>query len=168
MDTLIPSATQARSEAVMRARGLRATPARVAVLAALYAAPAALTHLEVSAATAAEGEAPDRVTLYRVLDWLVAQGLAHKIAGDDRVWRFNANAGDDPEAAAQSAADATGAPAPRRHGQGHNHAHFHCTQCGRMFCLDELQPVFAFTLPPGFKAEQVEVTLRGLCPACQG
>lgn len=126
----------------------RATPVRVAVLDILLATPTALTHQDIAAAARAAGVLLDRVTLYRVLDWLVDKGLAHKIAGEDRVWRFNAIA----EAASP--------------GLAHQHAHFQCERCKRLYCLDELRPVFAFNLPPGFLCTQAELTLHGQCPAC--
>lgn len=128
---------------LVQSRG-RATPARVRVLEALLATPHALSHAEIEASLGA-GVCPDRVTLYRVLDWLVSNGLAHKIAGDDRVWRFNAVAPDN-----------------------HGHAHFHCSRCGQVYCLSELQPAFAFSLPPGFRYEKAELSIQGLCPNCSG
>lgn len=121
----------------------RTTPARVHVLEVLLAAPHALTHTEVEARLGKD--CPDRVTLYRVLDWLVTNGLAHKIAGEDRAWRFNA-------------VDRA----------NHGHAHFHCTRCGQVFCLSELQPAFAFNLPPGYQYQKAELTIQGLCPRCSG
>lgn len=140
-----PPANPTPSLERLRAQGARGTPARVAVLDILLAAPAALTHQEIEHAARDRGLAADRVTLYRVLDWLVAKGLAHKIAGEDRVWRFNAM---DQE--------------------GHGHAHFHCTGCGQVFCLDALTPSFALALPPGYRFEHAELTLQGLCPRCNG
>lgn len=132
-----------RAETLIRPLG-RATPARVGVLEALLAAPRALTHAEVEASLEA-GDCPDRVTLYRVLDWLVSKGLAHKISGADRAWRFNAvDRGN------------------------HGHAHFHCTACGQVFCLNELQPAFAFNLPPGYQYQMAELRIQGLCPRCSG
>ncbi|NWG87755.1 MAG: transcriptional repressor [Hydrogenophilaceae bacterium] len=122
----------------------RVTPARTRVLAALMAAPSALSHADLEDRLSREG-ALDRVTLYRVLDWLVSRGLAHKIASDDRVWRFNAVDRDN-----------------------HGHAHFHCTRCGQVFCLDQLHPTFALSLPPGYVFHKAELNLQGLCPGCSG
>ena len=126
----------------------RPTPARVRVLNTLLGSSVALTHSELESRLAETGSL-DRVTLYRVLEWLVAKGLVHKIVGEDRVWRFSA-----------AASEAYG-PAGT-----HGHAHFQCTGCGKLYCLDELRPVYAFSLPPGFRCEQAELTLRGQCPPC--
>lgn len=128
---------------ILRHAGERATPARETVLDILLAAPRALTHQEIEQSARESGLDADRVTLYRVLDWLVARRYAHRIAGEDRVWRFNA-AG--PEA--------------------HGHAHFRCTVCGQVFCLNDLQPGLGFTLPKGFLFERAELTIQGLCPDC--
>lgn len=133
----------ADAETLIQSHG-RATPARVRILEILLAAPHALSHAEVEARLEAD-LCPDRVTLYRVLDWLVSNGLAHKVAGDDRTWRYNA-------------VDL----------ENHGHAHFHCTRCGQVFCLSELQPAFAINLPPGYRYERAELSIQGLCPQCSG
>lgn len=130
-----------QAESLIKPHG-RVTPARLRVLEILLAAPHAMSHAEIEAGLD-PAVCPDRVTLYRVLDWLVSKGLAHKVAGDDRAWRFNA---------AEQA--------------GHSHAHFRCTRCGQVFCLSELQPAFAFNLPPGYQFQHAELTILGLCPGC--
>lgn len=123
----------------------RVTPAREHVLNILLAAPRALSHQEIEVLAREQDLVFDRVTLYRVLDWLVTQRLAHKIEGQDRVWRFNA--------VTITASE-------------HSHAHFHCTCCGQVFCLEQLQPSFAVTLPTGFQFESAELTIQGICPHC--
>lgn len=135
---------------LLEQRQERATEARVAVFQILLDTPIALTHADIAGAARKAGTELDRVTLYRVLDWLVEKGLAHKIAGEDRIWRFNAR----PDAG------------PQTPGHAHEHAHFHCNRCGRLYCLDDLHPVFALTLPPGFRCDHAELTLRGVCPGC--
>jgi len=126
----------------LRATAERVTPARVRVLAALLRRGEAASHHELERDLAAD--AIDRVTLYRVLDWLVGQGLAHRISSADRTWRFTA--------------------ADRRHD---THAHFHCNRCGRVLCLDELKtPRLPAAMPRGFQAEGMEVTVTGVCAGC--
>jgi Fur family ferric uptake transcriptional regulator len=132
----------ASAQALLVDRGARATRARIHVLAVLLSAHEALSHHDVERRLV-RGHDIDRVTLYRVLEWLVSQGLAHKVAGEDRVWRFSA--------------------AGQRDGA---HAHFQCSDCGRIVCLDQAR-VPAITLPAGFSRRDVEVTVRGRCDACQ-
>jgi Fur family ferric uptake transcriptional regulator len=131
-----------RAEAAIANLGERVTAARRRALDVLFNAAHPLSHVEIEAALARSGERMDRVTLYRVLDWLVSRRLAHRIEGHDRVWRFSAAAGD-------------------------SHAHFSCTRCGAVYCLSEIKPVFAVSLPPGFRSSEATLSLKGLCPACK-
>jgi Fur family transcriptional regulator, ferric uptake regulator len=126
---------------MIRRTGERVTRPRLAVLAVLLSAEHALTHHEIGARVE-RGIEMDRVTIYRVLDWLEQQGLAHRIAGDDRIWRYNA----------------------AEHAGGH--AHFHCRRCGTVICLDELGAAPRITLPAGYVSQQVELTVKGLCVEC--
>jgi Fur family ferric uptake transcriptional regulator len=127
---------------------LRSTRARIDVLAALLAAGEALSHHDVEDRLRRR-HAVDRVTLYRVLEWLVEQGLAHRVAGVDRVWRFSVSG----------------------HGFGsgsepaHAHAHFRCVECGKVVCLaDAGMPSVA--VPAGYRQDEVEVTVKGHCDRC--
>jgi len=123
---------------------MRATRPRIVVLAVLLAAPRALTHHEVERRVR-RALGMDRVTIYRVLEWLVARGLAHRISGDDRVWRFNAA---DEEHARQQ------------------HAHFKCSDCGEVICLETAVTARKVALPAGYRPQEVELTVKGLCADC--
>ena len=131
------------AEQSIRRTGARMTQPRILVLSVLFAAERALTHTEVeSRLPAALGV--NRVTIYRVLEWLTEQGLAHKIAGEDRVWRFNAAA----------------------HQHAGPHAHFKCSDCGQVLCLEPVPATPAVKLPAGFRQQAVELTIKGLCSDC--
>lgn len=131
------------AEQSIRSTGARMTPPRVMVLKTLLAAERALTHTEVeSRLPAALGV--NRVTIYRVLEWLTEHGLAHKIAGEDRVWRFNAAA----------------------HSHAAPHAHFECSDCGQVLCLEPVAAKPAVKLPAGFREKAVELTVKGVCADC--
>lgn len=132
------------AERAIRAAGERLTAPRAAVLETLLAARQALTHHEIEAALAPR-LAVDRVTVYRVLDWLVALGLAHRIAGEDRTWRFLASHGEEHAA----------------------HAHFMCSRCGRTICLDGVAVPPAVKVPRGFEPSRVELNVKGVCAACR-
>ena len=125
----------------IRATGARATPARIRVLELLSGAPVPLSHHDIESALAPQSL--DRVTLYRVLDWLVEAGLAVKRADDRRVWRFTLGDGG-------------------RHG---GHVHFRCDACGRVFCLDTPTPAPPL-MPPGFTLARAELDLSGQCAEC--
>lgn len=132
-----------QAETMIRASGARVTRARIGVLAALLAAERALTHHEIEKRVN-RAHGIDRVTVYRVLEWLTANEFAHKIAGDDRVWRFNT----------------------AEHDHARQHAHFQCNRCGTVICLEELGARSNIKLPPGFHAQQLELTVKGLCAGC--
>lgn len=121
------------------------------MLGLLRAAAQPLSHRDVEDALAADGHAFDRVTLYRALEWLQTSGLAHKVAGEDRIWRF----------ASRAQADGAG-------GHG-SHAHFQCRSCGSTLCLDGVPalPAGQARAPRGYQVESASLTLRGLCPACR-
>jgi Fur family ferric uptake transcriptional regulator len=133
----------ARARARLKGAGARVTATRLAVLEMLLGSPRALSHQEVEQAVRGVGVDIDRVTVYRVLDWLVAHDLAHRIAAEDRVWRFNAA---DREVS--------------------GHAHFQCIRCGQVYCLDDLQPAMTFALPAGYRFQRSELTIQGTCPDC--
>lgn len=136
------------AQARLRQLGARVTQPRVAILACLIDAQAPLTHQEVIDRLPADGDV-DRVTVYRVLDWLVDQGLAQKRAGNDRVFRFTLL---EHEAARAEV-----------HRQ---HSHFHCTRCDRTFCLESAGKSVAPKVPSGFAVEHVELTVNGVCAEC--
>ncbi len=139
-----PPAKAAAAQRLIRSAGERLTAPRAAVLAVLLGARRALTHHEIEEA-AARAVPVDRVTVYRILDWLVALGLAHRIPGEDRTWRFRANR-------------------DRTHGP---HAHFTCSHCGTTVCLEDVAVPPAVKLPRGFVTQKVELTVQGLCAACR-
>jgi Fur family ferric uptake transcriptional regulator len=130
-----------RARSALRATGERVTPARLRVYVALLDSPRALSHHELEAALGA-GAPVDRVTLYRVLDWLVDQGLARRVAGSDRIWRFSITR--------ESRA---------------SHAHFECNRCGKVISLSEAL-TGRVPLPRGFRSEAVELTVKGRCAEC--
>lgn len=132
-----------RAEALVRSTATRATRPRIEVLAVLLAAPRALTHHEIERQVK-RALGMDRVTIYRVLEWLVARGLAHRISGDDRVWRFNAA---DDEHARQ-------------------HAHFKCNDCGEVICLETAPAARSVPLPSGYHLQEIELTVKGVCADC--
>lgn len=172
------------AENQLRESRLRVTDARIKVLAALLGAPYAFSHQDVQDTLADM----DRVTLYRTLDCLTDAGLAHKIAGDDRVFHYN-----------------TAVAEPHQHGeaapvQQHQHGHFKCTRCARVFCIDnvdeslfdsdgkqnadtksgsktnvkqaeaslraQLQQALQKTLGKGFQSHDIELTIKGWCADC--
>ncbi|NVB79158.1 MAG: transcriptional repressor [Kofleriaceae bacterium] len=130
--------------AAVRAKGLRATPSRLAVLELLRASDAPMSHGDVADRLA--NQAWDRATIYRNLTDLAEVGLARRTDVGDHVWRFEATSGEHEATA---------------------HPHFVCTECGSVECLPEIElAVRRAKAPRSVKQRQVEVQVRGLCDAC--
>jgi Fur family transcriptional regulator, ferric uptake regulator len=149
------AAQEIRAGELLRGAAVRVTNARVQVLATLLDAPRAYTHHDLQEALSAM----DRVTLYRALDCLTEAGLAHRIAGDDRVFRYSAGGEQHAE------------PGPSA-GPHHQHGHFKCTRCAKVFCLDSsgeaalLRTALQESLGRGFQSHDIEFTIKGWCADC--
>lgn len=129
----------------LRASGGRATSARTRVLTLLQAATFPLSHAEIDAILDSEPQARvDRVTLYRVLDWLAENGLAHKAADAHGVFRYKASTPDVNHA---------------------GHIHFRCTECNGIYCLKAPVPRTP-ALPTGFHLTRINLDLQGECARC--
>jgi Fur family transcriptional regulator, ferric uptake regulator len=141
-----PSRPRAASprRGLLKASGLRFTPARDAVLAYLSRQGRPLAHSEIARA---RGLATlDRVTLYRTLTALQDAGLVHRVQDQEGAWRFCAHV-------------RNGRRCPA------NHPHFQCTRCGRMRCLtgQELPWIEA---RGGERITGKQFVVYGLCAAC--
>lgn len=138
--TILPMDT---AEQLLLARGQRATPVRNAVLNVLLEAGNALAHPEILERLQPVGTF-DRVTVYRVLEWLVTQGMAHKVAGAGRAWRFQAT----------------------RSETTHRHAHFQCHRCGKILCLPDVRLPTPKQVPETFSIDTIELNIKGVCADC--
>ncbi len=127
---------------LIQAQSQTPTSARVLVLNTLLNAPLPLSHPEIQKKIA---EPIDRVTIYRVLDWLTTQGFAHSVISPDKTRRFKANT----------------------HHTQHQHAHFECTNCGQVYCLDKADDAIASSLPERFTITNVHLSIIGICANCQ-
>jgi len=147
------------AEQLISDAGLRPTKARLAVLNSLLNSQTALSHTEILAALQGIKEI-DRVTVYRVLDWLQENALIHKISTDDRAWKFQLNA---PGRNYTTPESSTASSLLNNHG----HAHLQCQRCGTVLCIHEL----AAHIPPAifatYQVSHIEINLKGLCLQCQ-
>lgn len=128
---------------LIAACGGRVTRTRTAVLEILRGTERSLNHDDIAAILEAQAMPHDRVTLYRTLDWLVDQGLAHRIIGPDRARRFKAGTAHDT-----------------------HHAHFHCDRCGHVLCLESVRAEEQVELPEGYRPERAELVFHGTCAEC--
>lgn len=123
---------------------LRSTPNRVAILHAFLKREYALSHGDV------ERDVPpsfDRVTVYRTLKTFLDKGLIHKVLDDEGTLKY---------------ALCNEACTTAHH--HHDHVHFKCTICGQTNCLSTEIP--AVKLPKGYRADEVNVLIQGVCESC--
>jgi Fur family ferric uptake transcriptional regulator len=133
-------------EAELRARGLRVTRPRLAVLAVL--AEHRGEHLdvdEIATLVRARLHSVSTQAVYDVLNALARVGLARRIEPAGSPARFELRSGDD-------------------------HHHVVCRGCGRIAdveCVAGRTPCVDPQAAHGFLIDEAEVTFWGLCPACQ-
>lgn len=136
----------AGAAALAAARGVRMTPVRQRVLEILLESHRAMGAYDVLERLAAEGFGNQPPVAYRALDFLVEQGLAH------RVQRLNAFA------------------ACMHPGQDHTPVFLICAGCGALSEADA-GPVRvaleAAAATAGFAIERSTVEALGQCPACK-
>lgn len=135
----------ARAGALAAERGLRLTPVRRRVLEILLETHKAMGAYEVLQRLAAEGFGNQPPVAYRALDFLVAQGLAHRVA------RLNAFA------------------ACMHPGESHAPVFLICRGCGQVAEAEAAgvaAGVGATAAAEGFAVERLTVEALGLCPAC--
>jgi len=137
-------AEQARE--LLRARGLRITAPRLAVLTALLDRHRPMTAQELIAAV--EGKGMDQVTVYRTLNTLVDEEIAQAVGTTDRGRRFEVHACE---------------------GCRIDHPHLQCRRCGALDCLEQgvLPALLVPTEIGGFLINEARLYLYGLCPACR-
>ena len=131
---------------LLHAAGLEITDNRLRVLEVVggnnYPLPAADIY-----ATLARSSRINRVTVYRILDLLVEQGLVERISTGGRAFYYGL--------------------APN---ENHlPHPHFYCKECGQMDCLDpESLGIDAEALWKTFpgRIDKVEVRVDGVCKNC--
>lgn len=132
--------------ALIRGKGLRATPARIAVCEVLQQATGPVTHAEV--ASVLGGRGTDQTTVFRNLNDLAEVGLVRRLEVGDHLYRFEWCGSLEAEP---------------------GHAHFVCVDCGEVTCLHDMSPD---TAPPLQRAAKrgirtvTEVLYKGHCTHC--
>ena len=79
-------------------------------------------------------------TVYNCLDALVRCGLVKQVNLDRGATRFCPNM--------------------------HEHCHFYCERCGTVYDIDLTRQRPRVAMPRGFKATQLDLSIRGVCPKC--
>jgi Fur family ferric uptake transcriptional regulator len=132
---------------LLKARGLRVTASRVAVVSALRAADTPLSHADV--ASRVEQLGLDRTTVYRNLVDLAEAGILRR-SDVGHIWRFELVTGSNSAHEAEQ------------------HPHFVCTDCGKVACL----PTGTVSVKPqrgapgALRRGNLEIQVRGQCDGC--
>lgn len=93
-------------------------------------------------------EKAERTTLYRTLKTFEKKGVVHKIDDGSGIAKF---ALCEEQCNCELETDL--------------HLHFHCTTCNETQCLTE-QKIPHINLPPGFKAIDANLVVKGICNKC--
>ncbi len=123
---------------------LRTTSCREDVLETFLNREMALSHGDLESAL---GDRFDRVTIYRTLKTFLEKGILHKVL-DDEGTRY-----------------ALCRERCTEHDHHHDHVHFKCNACGQTNCLENLH-VPAVKLPEGYRIQEVNLLIQGLCAEC--
>lgn len=130
---------------LLRRNQLSVTDSRKKILELFLQSDSALAHHDIEVKTK---EKFDRVTVYRTLQSFMDKGIIHTIPTADNSIKY-ALCKDNCE-------------------QGHHHddhVHFICSTCGTTTCLEEIH-VPEIKLPRGYKTNQTEVIVSGVCKEC--
>ena len=132
-------------EEMLRAKGLRVTRPRLAVLEVLDEYRNHLDVDEIATLVRVKLESVSTQAVYDVLSALSRVGLARRIEPAGSPARFEARAGD-------------------------NHHHVVCRGCGKIAdvdCAEGRKPCLDPVPTHGFTIDEAEVTFWGLCPSCR-
>jgi Fur family ferric uptake transcriptional regulator len=135
--------TDDKMNQMLKAAGLRQTDARIGVLSALAESEEALTQEQI--AEKLVDIAPNKTTIYRILESLVRKGIVHKAFTRDRSVYFEL--GDNCS-------------------EKQCHPHFTCTTCERTVCLTDVEVPLAGIGEKGYEIHHQKVEIQGLCPTC--
>jgi len=133
-----------RIRELLRTSGIRATPARIAVMQELRGATSPLTHADIAEKLVPLGF--DKATVFRNLNDLADAELIARTELGDHVWRFETLE-------------------PGRAGE--KHPHFVCVKCGGVSCLGDME----FTSLSKRRATSIgritEILIKGHCSTCE-
>lgn len=130
----------------IREVGLRATPARIAILQMPLTSNTPQPHSVVAERLAPLGV--DNATVFRNLNSMTQVELLRRAELGDHVWRFEAVRGNP-------------------HGHDSAHPHFLCVDCGEATCLDDVQLTASSQRVTERVGEVTEILVRGHCNLCR-
>lgn len=126
---------------LLKSQGLKKTAQRIMLINILQKKAVALTEEDIKQEM---GDLYDRITFYRTIQTLLDVGIIHRITIDNKTVKYALSETSTHE---------------------DNHSHFFCKRCHSVTCLDNL-PSINYTLPDGYKGEECEVLIKGICCKC--
>lgn len=126
--------------------GLKRGAARARIIEVLADQPCALSAVEIEEILRSRQQPTARASIYRVLDLLVAHGLAERVVVGEGQTRFE-----------------------RLEPSGDHHHHLVCDTCGQLVAFDDPgleRAIGRLSNRLGIRVESHEVTLRGACAQC--
>ena len=137
-------AATARLNDVLHRRQLSTTESRRKILSLFFQSTDALTHGDIEKEV---GNSFDRVTIYRTLQTFEEKGIIHSIPTADNAVKY---------------------ALCKECEEGHHHddhVHFICVACEKTICLDDVVSP-RIDLPEGYRADNVQVVINGVCKEC--
>jgi Fur family ferric uptake transcriptional regulator len=131
---------------LLKSHNLKCTDARLAVLELISQSKGAVPYHELEEAVI---ETADRVTLYRILKTFEEKGLLHKTIdhkGTSKYALCHHTCNEEKHA--------------------HDHVHFNCTVCNETECLEQVAAP-AVKLPRGYKIQEINLSINGVCKLCR-
>lgn len=131
---------------ILKSNGLSKTEARLKVLELFLESATALSLQKIESSI----EKIDRITLYRTLKSFESKGIIHKAVDGTNHPKY-----------AMCESTCT------EHHHHDNHAHFHCTNCEKTICLEEVPTPNIPSLPEGLTIKETNLILSGICSTCR-
>jgi len=130
---------------ILKSTGLRVTETRQVILERFREKTTAISQSDMESEL---GEDIDRVTVYRTLKTFVEKGIIHKILDDKGGVKYAL------------------CKEQCHHGHHHHdHLHFKCSVCQETTCLEK-HLIPGISLPEGYRKEEVNILIQGVCPNC--
>lgn len=124
---------------------LRKTPTRLAIIQYLQASNLPQSENDIHKKMQ---DSYDRITFYRTIQTLMEENIIHRIVTDNKTVRYALN-------------HCTSS----LNEQEIDHVHFFCKMCGKVECIEEVT-VQQYHLPDGYREEECDVVIKGLCKQC--
>ncbi|MFZ1496265.1 MAG: transcriptional repressor [Saprospiraceae bacterium] len=132
------------SDQLLHQHQLRKTPVRKEVLDVFLSRSEAVSQQYIEQ----HFDAIDRVTLYRTLKTFEQKGIIHRAIDGSETIKY-----------------ALCSDGCHEHAHFDEHAHFHCDDCGKTICLEQIQAPKVL-VPNHMRVNSAHLIIKGLCEQC--